>query len=232
MARNDLLKNERGSAWAWIFTIFLLIVVGVGAYLTLIRFGMVEAPEALASMPGMSMFLPPQEEVEEGQPVAGTAEDILRMQNIQLIGERDTALARITALEQQLEEMQQLVKDREGEITLLQGALSLARDQNINNVALIFENMDPEDASIILSNLGAQKASLILSAMRESKAADVLALMDDTLATEITRIMAGLDRETPQATTPESSSDTGTRQPAAETPRVPTPSGGTGTPGS
>jgi len=223
-----VIKNERGSAWAWIFTIILLIIVGAGAYLGLIKFGIIEAPEALANLPGMEMILPPVEDVPEEAETEFTAEDKLRQDMIILNSRYESAQTQIASLNQQLADLERLVQEREDEIAQLQDILNLSQEQNINNVGLIFEAMDPEEASTILSNLGAERAALILGAMRESKAADVLAVMDERLATEITQIMAGFEGQgspAPSTITP-TETETDTRQPAAGSPRVPTPGSG------
>ncbi len=214
--------NERGSAWAWIFTLFLLIVVGAGAYLFLIKFGIFEAPEFLAQVPGMEFFIPEEEEPEGDGVVEMTNEETLRNLNLVLRGQKDALESRVAALEQELAEQERLVQEREDQIARLQDALNLARDQNINNVALIYEAMEPEEASVILSNMGAERASLILGAMRESKAAEVLELMDESLATEITQILAGFEGERA-----EMASSTGSTEapPASTGPRAISPTG-------
>ena len=223
-----VIQNERGSAWAWIFTIILLIIVGAGAYLGLIKFGIIEAPEALANLPGMEMILPPVEEATEEAESVFTAEDKLRQDMIILNSRYEAAETQIASLNQQLADLERLVQEREDEIAQLQDILNLSQEQNINNVGLIFEAMDPDEASTILSNLGAERAALILGAMRESKAADVLAIMDETLATQITEIMAGFEGGATSVPSPRPpvETETDTRQPAAGSPRVPTPGSG------
>jgi flagellar motility protein MotE (MotC chaperone) len=229
MRMTNVIRNERGSAWAWIFTIIFLVIVGVGAFLGLIKLGMVEAPEALANLPGMEMILPQEEEAPEETTPEFSETEKLRQDYIILNSRYEAAETQIGSLNQQLADLERLVQEREDEIAQLEDILNLSQEQNINNVGLIFEAMDPEDASTILSNLGADRAALILSAMRESKAADVLAIMDETLATQITQIMAGFEGEgasiisTPTSSETETETGTGTRQPAAGSPRVPTP---------
>ncbi len=196
----NVIKNERGNAMGWIFTIILLIVVGIGAYLSLIRFSILPAPEALAEQSWMKTFLPPVDEDETTLEVEFSLEDNLRNQMLVLKSERDVAQTRITTLEQQLADQQSLVQEREDEIARLQNALNLAADRNIQNVSLIHENMDPKESAAILANMGAQSASLILGQMRESKAASVLEVMDEAIATEITEIMAGLTGEESETT--------------------------------
>jgi len=213
--------KERGGVGGWILVIFLVIVVGIGGYLFVLNRGWMEAPEALASQPWMSSILPKEEEALEDEAVEVSLEDTLRHQNLVLRGERDSALARITTLEQQLADKDRLVLEREDEIARLRDALNLAQDQNISNVALIYENMDPEDAAKFLSNLGPEKASLILAEMRESDAADVLSLMDETIATQITQIMAGFEGELAEV-----ASSTETPPPVSTGPVVPVPSSG------
>jgi len=145
----------------------------------------------LAQQSWMKPFLPPVvEAVDSANPVVSEA-DSYRQQLVLLNGDLMASEARAKALEEQVAQLQQDVTAREDEIARLTNTINLASDQNISNVALVYENMDATDAASILSNLGADSASLILANMRESKAADVLAAMDETLATQITELMAG-----------------------------------------
>jgi len=212
--------KERGGVGGWILVIFLLVVVGIAGYLFVLNRGMMEAPEALASQPWMSSILPQEEEVPE-EVVEVSLEDTLRHQNLVLRGERDSALSRITAIEQQLADKDRLVLEREDEIARLRDVLNLAQVQNISNVALIYENMDPDDAAKFLGNQGPDKASLILGEMREGNAADILSLMDETLVTQITQIMAGFEGELAQV-----APSTETPPPVTTGPVVPTPTAG------
>ncbi len=210
MSIRRMLLNERGSAWGWIFTIFIVIVVAIGVFLTLTRFAVIPAPSFLANQPWMASFLPPKEETPASEVPELPAEASLRNQLVALKTERDTAQGRITALEADIAAKDKLVKEREDEIARLRSTLDLASKQNVNKVALMYENMEPQDAAKILANLGAYSASLILGAMRESKSADVLALMDEALATEITQIMAGFKQSgsAPSQTGPPSGAGT------------------------
>jgi len=186
------LKNERGSVMGWLITIIMLLVVGAGIYLGLIRFEVIEAPEFLANQPWMATFLPPSDEEEgEAETPEISIEDNLRFQLVDMKAKRDAAEARVTALEQELADAQALVQEREDEIARLRNQLELGADRNIANVGLILESMAPEEASVILSNFEPDRAAMILGAMRENKAAEVLEVMDEAVATAITEIMAG-----------------------------------------
>ncbi|MCX6647208.1 MAG: hypothetical protein NTY09_12750 [bacterium] len=199
------LRNQRGNVGGWILTIIILILVAAGGYLTVLRFGILPAPPALAQQTWMKSFLPPAKETVDLENPAVSEADSYRQQLVFINGEKMALEARVKALEEQVSQLQQDIVTREDEIARLTDTINLASDQNITNVALVYENMDATDAASILSNLGADSASLILANMRESKAADVLAAMDETLATQITELMAGFtehEAPPPPATQP------------------------------
>lgn len=196
-------RNQKGNVVGWILTIIILILVMIGAYLTLLRFAIMPAPEFLKQQSWMKPFMPPEEEVTELERPVVSVEDSLRQQLVMKNGEVLSLEARVKTLEEQISGLEGEITAREDEIARLRDTINLASDQNISNVALIFENMDAVDAASILSHLGADSASLILANMRESKAADVLAEMEETLATQITQLIAGFtEREAPPSSTP------------------------------
>lgn len=184
-------RNQKGSVGGWIITIIILVLVIIGGYLTAIRFGLLPIPEILLEQSWMATFIPPVEDIEELDRPVIDPEESLRQQLVLINGQLMAAEAQIKTLEEDVAELERQVTEREDEIARLRDTINLASDQNISNVALIYENMDASDAAKILSHLGADSASLILSNMRESKAADVLSEMDETLATQITQLMAG-----------------------------------------
>lgn len=187
------MKKQNGNAGLWIFWIIVVIAVVVLGYLLAIKSGIFPAPEALKDQTWMATFLPEEPEENLGDTQEVTTVDSLKQQLVFLNGEKMTLEASIRTLEQQVADLQSQVTEREDEIARLLSTITLAGNQNVSNVALIFENMDPTEASDILSNLGADRASLILSNMRESKAADVLEEMDEMLATQVTELMAGFE---------------------------------------
>jgi flagellar motility protein MotE (MotC chaperone) len=187
------MKKQNGNAGLWIFWIIVVIGVVVFGYLLAVKSGIFPAPDALKDIPLMATFLPEEPEEDIGDTQEVTEVDSLKQQLVFINGEKMALEAQIRTLEQDVADLQSKVTEREDEIARLLSTINLAGDQNITNVALIFENMDPTEASDILSNLGADRASLILSNMRESKAADVLEEMDEMLATEVTELMAGFE---------------------------------------
>ncbi len=194
MFNRKTMRNERGNIVGWLLLVVVIILVVVGASMGAITFSV---PEAVAGIPFLSQYLDPEAEEEEGAtPVSVSEEDRLSQMVIDFRNQRDVAENRVTSLEEQLAAEQTLVQEREDEIARLQDVLNLSRDENISNVALIYEEMGSDEAAMILSNLGADRASLILNEMDESSAADILAAMEETLATQITQILAGFEGET------------------------------------
>jgi len=187
------MKSERGNAGAVVVTIIVVIVVLIGGFLGAINQGFVPAPEFLANQPWMESILPPEEEVETEGEVEISLESNLRNQAVEYRSQRDVALATVSDLEQELADKDRLLTARDDEISRLRDTINLAQNSNLNNVALIYENMSPQDASDAMEILGPEQSSLILGAMRESKAAEVMELLDETMVVEITRIMAGFN---------------------------------------
>ncbi len=205
MYKGKRLNNERGSVLAIIFWLIFIVILAAAGFLFVISQGFIEAPEQIASLPFMDQIIPEKEDEDGDEIVEISAESTLRTQLVDLRNMYLESQTIIESLTLQLAEKDRLIQEREDEIARIRDSLNLARDQNIQATALIYENMDPEEASVILSKLGADRASLILGAMRESKAADVMALMDEDLATEITELLAGFTgelAETPLPLTP------------------------------
>jgi flagellar motility protein MotE (MotC chaperone) len=218
--------GQRGSAAAWIITILVLIVVAAGGYLMAIKFGMLKAPDMLAKQPWMATFIPAQPAAEGGQQTVPVGvEDQLRQQVVLLRAQFDGAQSSITAMQQQLDEKDRVIQERDDEIARLRDAINLAATQNISNVALIYEAMDPQEAATILANLGAENAALIIGKMRENKAAAVMALLDPLLATQITQILAGFGSGAPAPAAPRGNTGAGT-QPGGTSPPTIAPGGG------
>jgi flagellar motility protein MotE (MotC chaperone) len=192
MIRAEISNSERGRALAWIITIVVLIAVIAGGAAMAIKFKWITPPEALASQPWMASLLPaPEETAPAEETPTQTVESSLRQQVVDLNNTLAATQGQLETMKQQVDEKDTTIRAREDEIAQLRDALNLAANQNISSVALVYEAMEPKEASVILANLGAERAALILGAMRASKAADVIALMDPTLATQITQLMAG-----------------------------------------
>lgn len=185
-------NDQTGSILAWILWILAALVIIAGGSLLFLRMGIIKPPEALANQPWMQSFLPAQPQPEPAtEQVIISVEDTLRQQVIDFNAKYQAAQAMVEQLKQQLDEKDRTIQVLNDEIARLSDAINLAANRNIGSVALIYEAMDPQEASKILANLGAERAAIILGAMRESKAADVLALMETSLATQITQLMAG-----------------------------------------
>ncbi len=192
-AMRSKMKSERGSAGGWIVTIIIILVVAAGGGAMAIKFGLIPVPESLASQPWMASILPDVEEMPEQVNNEISSEDTLRNSYLIERSKVNIAEARITELELEIASKDVLLQEKEDEIASLRDTINLSSSQNISSVALIYEAMDPKDASVFLTNLGPDRASLILGAMRENKAADVMSLMDESIATQITEIIAGFD---------------------------------------
>jgi flagellar motility protein MotE (MotC chaperone) len=203
MTRTRIADRERGSALAWVIWIVVLVAVLIGGFLMTIKFKVMKAPEALASQSWMAPFLPAVEEAPptEEAPTL-TLEETLKQQVVDYSRELANTQSQVAGMKQQLDEKDLTIQARDDEIAKLRDALNLAANQNINNVALVYEAMEPKEASVILTNLGAERAALILGAMRESKPADVIALMDPQFATQITQLMAGFKPNSAAPTAP------------------------------
>jgi len=184
---------ERGSAWGWVVILIVILILGAGGYLGLIKYGILTAPAGLEKIPGMAYVIPQPPPAEGGatEPVAVSGEDYLRQQVVLLNSQFQAAQTTIDSMKQQLDEKDRELQAKDYQVAALQNSLNLAATQNISSVALIYEAMDPNEAATILTELGAEQAAIIIGQMRESKAADVLALMDSPLATQITQLMAG-----------------------------------------
>ena len=218
-------NNQRGSVAGWIITIVILIVVAAVAFLMLTKYGKIPAPPFLATQPWMKTFLPPPAPEAPATPVV-SVEANLRNQLVLVTGELEAAQGQVESQKQQLDDKDRTIQTKDDQIAKLQDAINLAANHNISNVALVYEAMDPKEASVILTNLGANEAALILGAMRSSKAADVLALIEPTLATQITSLMAGF-KANPSA--PAAPTAPGGSNPApGGTPPATTPPGATG----
>jgi len=186
------MRSERGNAGMIILTVVIVIVVAIGGYMFALNQGILPAPAFLAQQPWMQRILPKQEAPEETEVSPEISyEDNLRNQVVEWKSKYDAEVATNSDLLQQNADKDSLIQQRDDEIARLRDTINLAQNSNLNSVALIYENMTPQDASDALSILGPEQSSLILGAMRESKAADVMDLMDETLVVSITRLMAG-----------------------------------------
>jgi flagellar motility protein MotE (MotC chaperone) len=215
------INRERGSVAGWVVGIIVFLVLAGGAYAVLINYGVAKPPAALAAQPWMQKILPQTVGTElppdQQAPVEITSAEYLKQQVIVLNAQHEQDLSTIEGLKADSDEKDRTIKDREDEIARLRDAVNLASSKSINNVALIYENMDPQEAATILADMGADKASLIIGAMKEKKSAAVLALMDPAMATQITQILAGF-QPNPAA-------------PAMPNPATPTPPTGGGSDG-
>ena len=205
------MRSERGNTGMIILSIVIVLVVFAGIAYMVLSQGLWKPPQAIADLPFIKNILPKVETSEE-IPVSPeiSLEDSLRNQVIDWKNKYDTEVATNSDLSQQIADKDSLMQQRDDEIARLRDTINLAQNSNLNSVALIYENMTPQDAADALSILGPEQSSLILGAMREGKAADVMDLMDETLVVEITRLMAGFTGTGAQ-TGPAPSSPTGSQ---------------------